>query len=368
MISNMRQMIGKPATVIRIGIVGCGNISRGYAETLRAYGNLHLVGATDIEPERAEAFAAANNCRAYGSLAELLGDDSIDLVVNLTIHHAHAAVIEQCLNAGKHVFSEKPLTLTYAEAEALVELAERKGLRLGCAPITYMGEAQQTAWKIIRSGKLGPVRIAYAEVNWGRIEAWHPNPVPFYGVGPLFDVGVYPLTLLTAIFGPVRRVTGYGRTLYPDRVTSEGKPFHLDTADFIVALAEHANGAVTRLTANFYVGHHTVQKGLEFHGDAGSLYLHSWDRFNSKVEVAPFGGQYEPVELLRPGYNGIEWARGLAEMADAMSAGRPQRATGAHAAHIVEVLEAVQRSYTEQRPVAVTSGFPLPAPLEWSEG
>lgn len=349
-----------------LAIVGCGNISRGYAETMRAFPQLTLAGAADIEPERAQAFAAAHGGRAYASLEELLADPAVDIVVNLTIHHAHAAVIEQCLRAGKHVFSEKPLTLTYPEAKALVDLAAERNLRLGCAPITYMGEAQQTAWRIIRSGQLGEVRVAYAEVNWGRIESWHPNPVPFYNVGPLFDVGVYPLTLLTTIFGPVRRVTGYGRTLYPDRKTNEGIPFHLDTADFIVTLAEHANGTVTRLTTDFYVGHHTVQKGLEFHGDLGSLYLHSWDRFNSKVDVAAFGEPYAPAELVRPGYDGVEWARGVAEMADAIAAGRPQRATGAQAAHVVEILEAVKQSYTQEGPVAVHSDFPPPAPMEWS--
>jgi predicted dehydrogenase len=353
---------------IQIAIAGCGNIAGPYARTLRHFPQLNLVGAADLDPARAQAFAGEFGGKAYGSLDDLLADDGVELVINLTIHHAHAEVITRALNAGKHVFSEKPLTLSYAEARDLVDLAEARGLRLGGAPITYMGEAQQTAWRLIRGGKLGTVRVAYAEVNWGRIESWHPNPVPFYAVGPLFDVGVYPLTLLTAIFGPVRRVTGFGRTLYPDRKTKDGTPFHLDAADFSVALAEHAGGMVTRLTTNFYVGHHTVQKGLEFHGDLASLYLHSWDRFNSQVDVAPFGEAYAPVELIRPPYDGIEWARGVAEMADAIAEGRPHRATGAHAAHVVEILEAVKQSWTEGRPVAVHSDFPPPPPMEWAQG
>lgn len=365
---SQHSVPGSPdGSPMNIAIVGCGNISRGYAETLRAYPQLRLVGAADQDPQRARDFAAAHGGTAYASLDELLADDSVELVINLTIHHAHAAVITQCLEAGKHVFSEKPLALSYAEAHALVELAEARGLRLGCAPITYMGEAQQTAWQLIRQGRLGTVRIAYAEVNWGRIETWHPNPVPFYDVGPLFDVGVYPLTLLTAIFGPARRVVGYGQVVFPDRVTKDGTPFHLDTADFIVALVEHASGAVTRLTADFYVGNHTFQKGLEFHGDLASLYLHSWDRFNATVEVADFGGQYESVPLVRAPYEGIEWARGVAEMADAIAAGRPHRATGAHAAHVVEILEAVKLSYTHEEPVYVHSGFPPPLPMNWSK-
>ena len=109
----------------------------------------------------------------------------------------------------------------------------------------------------------------YAEVNWGRIASWHPDPGPFYDVGALWDVGVYPLTMLTAIFGPARRVFAYGDVIHPDRVTEEGRKFHIDTPDFVVALVELENGPLVRLTTNFYVAIQTKQSGLEFHGDEG---------------------------------------------------------------------------------------------------
>lgn len=352
----------------RIGILGCGNISRGYGGTFKPYSHIEIAGAADIEPQRAVNFVKEFGGTAYPTVAALLADKSIDLVVNLTIHHAHVEVIKQCLEAGKHVFSEKPLALTYPDAKLLVEMAAAKGLRLACAPITFMGEAQQTAWKLIREGKAGTVRLAYAEVNWGRIEDWHPNPVPFYDVGPLFDVGVYPLTMVTAIFGPARRVTGFGTVLYPDRMTKEEKPFHLDTADFTVGVIEHAGGAVTRLTTNFYVPHQgNKQHGLEFHGDKGSIYLRSWQNFDSLIEFAPYGRPYEAVTPVRPPFTGTEWSRGVVEMVEAIHAGRPQRATGAQAAHVVEIMEAIKTSYTQGKPVAVTSDFPPPAPMEWSE-
>lgn len=351
---------------LRIAIVGCGNIAGPYAETLKPYPHIELVGAADIVPQRAWAFTSQYGGKAYASLEELLADETVDLVVNLTIHHAHPMVITQCLNAGKHVFSEKPLALTYTEARDLVSLAEAKGLRLGCAPITFMGEAQQTAWKVIREGRLGSVRVAYAEVNWGRIESWHPNPVPFYAVGPLFDVGVYPLTLLTAIFGPARRVTAFGKVIHPDRTTREGIPFHVDTPDFVVAVVELADGMVVRLTTNFYVGHHGKQKGIEFHGDLGSLYLSSWQDFAAAVEFAQFGEVYEPVPYVKEPYRGTEWGRGVVEMADAIAEGRPSRATGEQAAHVVEILSAIETSFREGRPVSVTSSFTPPAPMEWA--
>jgi predicted dehydrogenase len=297
----------------------------------------------------------------------MLADDSIDLVVNLSIHHAHYEVITQCLEAGKHVHSEKPLSMTYAEAKKLVDLAEAKGLRLSCSPFTYMGEAQQTAWKAIREGKTGPVRAVYAEVNHGRIESWHPNPGPFYDVGPLFDVGVYPLTIATTFFGPAKRVTAAGKVLYPDRVTKEGVKFKVTTPDFHVAVIELAGGELMRLTVNFYVRSTKQGGSIEFHGDAGSVYLGNFQQFHTAVEYAPFGEEFEALPYVKEPYKGTEWGRVVVEMAEAMEAGRPQRATGAQAAHVVEILEAITKSAKEGRAVDLTSTFTPPAPMDWAE-
>src|SRR5262245_34905548 len=136
-----------------VAIIGCGNIAGAYARDLAAYPQINLRGMTDIDFARAEKLAQQHNVQAYPSAEALLADDTVDLVVNLTIHHAHTQIITQCLEAGKHVYSEKPLSLTYEEAQGLVELAKRLGLRLGCSPFTYMGESQQTAWKVIREGR-----------------------------------------------------------------------------------------------------------------------------------------------------------------------------------------------------------------------
>jgi predicted dehydrogenase len=349
---------------VRVGMIGCGNIADPYAQDLKSYPQIELVGVADIEASRAETLAAKYECRAYPTAEALLADESIALVVNLTIHHAHQAVTTQCLAAGKHVYSEKPLAMTYQEAQGLADLAQQKGLWLGCSPFTFLGEAQQTAWKWIRDGKLGPVRLAYAEVNWGRIESWHPEPAAFYEVGALFDVGVYPLTIVTAIFGPARRVWAYGKVLHPDRVTKRGVPFHIETADFVVAAIELENGPLVRLTTNFYVGHHNKQTGIEFHGDLGSLHLSSWQNFDATVEFAEFNQKYEPVALLKEPTRGVRWGRGVLDMAQAMIEGRPHRATGEH--HVVEILCAAAESMKRHTPVEVTSNFTRPLPLEWA--
>lgn len=353
-----------------VAILGCGNIAAAYAENLATYPEIELVGMADLDVIRAEALAEQFNCQAYPSIETMLADDRVELVVNLTIHHAHKETTARCLEAGKHVHSEKPLALTYADAAELVELARQKGVRLGCSPFTYMGEAQQTAWKIIREGRLGQIRVVYAEVNWGRIEAWHPAPGPFYQVGALFDVGVYPLTLLTTIFGPARKAWAYGTVLYPDRVTREGIPFHIETPDFIVSLIELENGPLIRLTTDFYVSRHSSkQDGVEFQGDLGALYLKSWHDFNVPVEMAEFGQPLEPVALIRPGYEGsrkVEWGRAVLDIAQAIAEGRPHRATGEQAAHVVEILNAITQSMKTGQPVAIRSSFTQPAPMEWA--
>lgn len=360
----MTQQIGT-------AIIGCGNIADPYAASLSAYPEIDFIGVTDLDLQRAEALAEKYDCGVYPSLDSLLADGTVELVVNLTIHHAHKDVTSQCLEAGKHVYSEKPLALSYAEAGQLVELAEQKGLRLGCSPFTYMGEAQQTAWKLIREGRLGTIRLAYAEVNWGRIESWHPAPGPFYQVGALWDVGVYPLTILTTMFGPARRAWAYGTILHPDRETKAGVPFQIETPDFVVAVVELESGLLIRLTTDFYVSRRSSkQDGIEFHGDLGTVYLSTWHDFDATVEFARFNEPFSPVppvkEPYRGDHGGVEWGRAVREMAQAIAEGRPQRATGQQAAHVVEILEAISQAMERQTPVEIKSGFTPPTPMEWA--
>jgi predicted dehydrogenase len=355
-------------SVINLGLVGCGNIAGPYADDFRGYDHLRLKGVTDINLERARDLGDKHQCPVYPSLEALLDDPAIDLIVNLTVPRAHYAIIQQCLNAGKHVYSEKPLALISTEAQALVALAKQKNLRLGCSPFTAMGEAQQTAWKIVRSGQLGNVRVVYADVNWGRIETWHPAPESFYEVGVLWDVGVYPLTLLTTMFGPARRVWAQGKVILSDRMTKDGQPFHLTTPDFVVAMIELAGGPLIRLTANFYVSNaSTRQTGIELHGDKRSLSLASWVTSNSTVEIADFGSDFQTVPLVKAPPDNFRWGRGVAEMAEAMLTGRPHRTAGEQAAHIVEILEATDRSMRTQAAVDIASMFWSPAPMPWAE-
>jgi predicted dehydrogenase len=290
----------------------------------------------------------------------------VDIAVNLTVQRAHAAVTTACLEAGKHVWSEKPLATTYADARALVELAGRQGLRLGCSPFTVFGEAQQTAWKWLRDGRLGPLRLVYADVNWGRIESWHPEPHSFYEVGPLFDVGVYPLMILTTLLGPARRVSAYGTVLHPQRRTKADTAFNVAAPDFVVAFLEFDGGCVARLTANFYVHQRPRQNGIEFHGDAASLFLESWLIPEANVEFGEFGKPYERVPLVREPGRGVRWGRGVMELVEALGAGRPHRIAGDQAAHVVEILCSTTAAIESRDPAPIRSDFVRPEPFEWA--
>ncbi|MCX7869466.1 MAG: Gfo/Idh/MocA family oxidoreductase, partial [Terrimicrobiaceae bacterium] len=345
---------------VRVGIAGCGNIGESYGRQLSSYPEIALHAVTDLDPSRARAFERQFGPRAYPSLDGLLADSDVELIVNLTIHSAHYEVIRSCIEAGRHVYTEKPLALEAAPAHELAGLAARHGVRLGSAPSTWLGEAQQTAWRLIREGRLGTPRVAYAEVNWGRIEAWHPNPAPFYAVGPVFDVAVYPITLLTAWFGPVREVVAGGGILFPHRTTKESKPFTVASEDWTAAVLTLASGLKARITSSFYVGGPDAARGLEVHGDEGSLFLDRWDFFDARVRLASGGGPARPVPLDVPSAGGIEFARGVRDLARALLNDRPHRCTGAHAAHVVEVCEAILQSARSGQKVSLDSDFPTP--------
>jgi predicted dehydrogenase len=350
---------------VRAALVGCGNIAERYARSIMQQDSLELAGVTDVFVERAADLANRLGVTHYGSLETLLADDRVQVVVNLTAPESHANVTAAALEAGKHVHTEKPVALRYDEARDLAALAERLGVRLSCAPASLLGEAQQTAWKLVREDGIGRVRVAYAEANWGRIETWHPSPQSLYAVGPLFDVGVYPLTILTAMFGPVRRVAAYDTKLEPERETIDGEPFVLGAPDFVAAVLELESGVVVRVTANFWV-RPGRQRGVELHGETASLYLASWAEYDSALETSPDGESYTSVPLVREPYHGVEWARAVVDLADAVAEDRPHRASAEHAAHVVEVMEAVARAAAEEQPAEVHSGFEPPLPMEWA--
>jgi predicted dehydrogenase len=353
---------------IGVAVIGTGNIADGYVSDLLGYSDtLTVLGVADQDADKLAAFAAKHQVNAYASNAALLADERVQIVVNLTPHFAHYTVNEAALRAGKHVYSEKPLALHPQEAWALVELAQQQQRRLACSPFTMIGAAQQTAWKLIREGQLGQIRVAYGEANWGRIESWHPAPIPFYQVGALFDVGVYLLGLMTTFFGAAQQVYSMGNYLLPERRTKDGQPYTLTTPDWMVSIIEFADGLQLRLSSNFYVSNaSTRQTGLELHGDVGSLHLESFFMPNSPLSFAKFGEPLAPIPLVAPPAPTIAWGTGVYELAQALLEERPHRFSGEQAAHITDILAASTASLASGHSVPITSRFPAPAPADWS--
>ena len=352
---------------VKVAIVGCGTIADRYAPGISRANGLEFVATTDLDSERAERLASAHSVSAYDDLDTLLDESDASLICNLTTHEAHAPITKRCLNAGNHVYSEKPLAMNAAEARKLVELAEQRGLGLGCAPINLLGDAQQRAWRYLQEGRLGTVRTAYAECNIGRLTEWHSDPEPFLRAGPLYDGAVYPLTVLVGYFGPVVEIEAAHSELLLDEHAHEGRSFTVETPDHVLVVVRFTDGVSVRLTASMYVPYQTRSfYDLEIHGDGGSLHLADAAAFDSGglVEFARLGRGYRPVLPQRPPKN-VTYAAGVIEMAAAIEAGRPHYTDGGRAAHLVAVIEAIEACAENDESVTVEPvAFERPAPVE----
>jgi len=351
---------------VKVAIVGCGTIADRYAPGVSSEESLDLVAVTDLDRERADRLADSHDATAYDDLDSLLRGSDASLVVNLTTHAAHAGVTERCLSDRRHVYSEKPLAMDATEAWELVERADGQGVRLGCAPISPMGDAQQRAWKYLGEGRLGTVRTAYAECNIGRLTEWNASPEPFLRAGPLYDGAVYPLTVLVGYFGKVVEVEATHADRLLTEHTHEGHSFTTETPDHVVCVLRFEDGVSVRLTASMYVPYQTRSfYDLEIHGDDGSLHLTDAAAFDggSEMEFARLGREYRRVPSQRSPRE-LEYASGVTEMAAAIDEGREHYPDGARAAHLVSVIEAIETCAESGGPVAVESrDFERPEPL-----
>lgn len=346
------------APTTRVAFVGTGNIAGPYAQSLATHPELELVGVFDVMQEKAKEFAAAHNVLSYADV-EALAAAKPDVVVNLTSAPYHYSTTKALLGHGLTVFSEKPLAMTASEAKELVGLARQAGARLSCAPSLWLGNASLETARRVRDGEIGDVRLVTAEVNQGRIESWHPNPDTFYQVGPVFDAGVYPLTYLTAVLGSIVEVTATSVTMLPERTTLSGETLKVPTPDGWVVVARFGNGAILRLTCTFFVDSATIPRTVEFHGVDGSLRLDDWLRADAGIHRAEYARKF--TELVPgEGTADIDWCLGLADLAASIREDRQHLVTAEHAAHVVEVLEAIKSSAESGKCIAVASTFPSP--------
>ncbi|MBW2279958.1 MAG: Gfo/Idh/MocA family oxidoreductase [Deltaproteobacteria bacterium] len=352
----------------RAGLVGCGVISKVYAEKLNALPFVELAACADLDGERARALAEAHGIPRVLGVHALLADPAIDVVVNLTVPQAHVQVSRAAIEAGKSVYSEKPLGLALGDGRALVEAADRAGLRLGCAPDTFLGGGLQTCRKLIDDGAIGEPVGANAFMLSPGPERWHPGPQIFYqrGAGPLFDMAPYYLTALVMLLGPARRVTGSARMTHAQReIGSEplrGQKMDVEVPTHVASVVDFESGPVATLVTSFDV-QASRYRNLEIYGTEGTLSVPDPNSFGGPVQVkrsAP--DEWQDVPLT---HANTEQSRGigLGDMLVAMQSGRAHRASGELALHVLELMEGSIRASESGAHVDLTTTCERPDAL-----
>jgi predicted dehydrogenase len=365
-------------TELGIGIIGCGNISTTYFSLSPLFKGLEILACADLNRNAAELRAEEYGIVAQ-SIDELLANDEIDLIVNLTVPAAHFAVSKRILEAGKHVYSEKPLVLSLAQGEELQQIAQAKGLSVGCAPDTFLGGAHQLARNYIDQGGIGRITSGTCHVMSPGMEMWHPNPDFFFlpGGGPILDLGPYYIANLINLIGPVRRVAALTSMASDTRtITSQprsGEIIPVSTPTNIHALLEFVSGATITLSASWDVWSHR-HANMELYGTEGSIYVPDPNFFGGTVEVSgrdkeilaldpwdhPFGiANQDSPQGARANYR----TAGLADMVASLIDGRDARCSLDRTLHGVDVMVSILASGAEGRFIDLTTTCTQPAAL-----
>jgi predicted dehydrogenase len=355
---------------LRMGVIGCGAISKAYLSMARNFPLVEVVACADLDVERAKAKAAEHGVEKACSVDELLADESIELVLNLTIPKAHVPVSLRCLEAGKHVYLEKPLGVNREEGLKLLEESGRRKLRIGCAPDTFMGAGIQTARKLIDDGAIGRP-VAFTAFMMGRgHESWHPSPEFYYqvGGGPMFDMGPYYLTALLNLFGPVKRIFGAASIAIPLRtITSQplhGKQIQVETPDHICGMIEFENGAIGTIITSFATMHpqHDGRQPIVVYGTEGTMKVPDPNGFDGVVSLQR-PGEKEMAEQPHAFVKGYGRSVGAADMAHAIRSGRPHRASAEQAMAVLDLMQGFLDSSASGRAYGPSVPFTRPAPM-----
>ncbi len=375
---------------MQIAIVGCGFVADYYMTTMPLHPELKLTGVLDKRAERAQHFAEFHGVPSYPSLEALLADEAVEIVLNLTNPRDHYEVSLAALQAGKHVYSEKPLGMTLEQARELVDLAAAKGLQISSAPCSLLSETAQTLWKALREQAVGKVRLVYAEMDDGLVhlmpyDKWvsvSGIPWPYkdeFEVGCTLEHAGYYLPWLAAFFGPADSVTAFGSTQIEDKVP--GETLNMDSPDFTVACIQFASGVVARLTCSIVAPH---DHSLRIIGDKGILSTEdSWDyyspvysrkmmRIRRKVFYNPIKSRHkllvsEIPKVKNTGAQRMDFCRGVAEMGAAIREQRASRLSGDFSLHVNEMALAIHYARTQGARYQMTTTFDPIEPTDWAK-
>jgi len=354
-----------------VGVIGAGNISSQYLKAMRDFPVLDIRGLADMKPE-----VAAKRGEEFGvkarSVDDLLADPAIDIIVNLTIPRTHVDVGLKTIAAGKHVYGEKPLGVTYAEGKKLVAAAKRAGLRVGSAPDTFLGGSHQQARAVIDSGRLGSVVGGTVFFACPGHEYWHPDPAFYYDVGggPVLDMGPYYITQLVNLLGPVKAVQAMSLTPHRKRpIRSEpkkGQMMPVRVSTHVTGTLQFASGALIQVTLSFDVPKHS-HLPYEIYGTEASMLVPDPNMFGGLVKVAPpRAEQWEDVPVTIPYADANYRSLGVADMAYGILNDRPHRCSGDLALHVLEVMGAFETASASGEIVKIKSKAERPEPISVS--
>jgi predicted dehydrogenase len=355
----------------KVAIIGIGDISGIYLENLtKIFRQIEVVGVCDLVREKAEkAQAKFGIAKIYETMHDAFADDQVEIIVNLTRPYEHFEVTKDALEAGKHVYSEKPLGATGEEGEQLIALALQKGLQIGGAPDTFLGASIQTCRKLIDDGFIGDVIGFNASMICRGHESWHPDPAFYYqfGGGPMLDMGPYYLTALVNLVGRVSGVTSVVRTSFQQRlITSQprsGTLVDVEVPTYITGILEMDNGAVGNVFTTFDVVY-KEQARFEIYGSEGTLIVPDPNCFGNPIYLLrPETGELKEMPLLFD-YKENSRGLGLADMAAAIRGGRPIRANMEQLFHVLDVMTAFKRSSDKKAREEIHSPFERQAPME----
>ena len=354
---------------VKIGVIGCGNISPIYLTNLtRVFKNVEVKYVADRIHERAVKRSEEYGPKAV-SVAELLADPEIEIVLNITNPDQHTIVNRQILAAGKSAHSEKPFNGFLDDAKELMEIAEKKGLRIGGAPDTFLGAGIQTCRKLIDDGFIGEPIAGNAFMLCHGHESWHPDPEFYYKkcAGPMFDMGPYYITALVSLLGPVKRTVGFTKKTFPTRkITSEpkyGTIIDVDVPTHVAGTMEFANGATVQLTTSFDVWGARSLPCIEIYGTEGTLVVPDPNCFGGPVYLKRFNTDFKEMPLT---HCYAENSRGLAvaDLASAIRHGRKHRANEQLCYHALEVMHSFELSSDSGRVYELKSTCERPAPMK----
>lgn len=353
---------------VRIGVIGCGNISGIYFKNLSEAPEVQIIGVADLDLDRAKQAVEANGLTAHAvSVEALLMAPDVEIILNLTVPKVHASLNRDALRAGKHVYVEKPLAVTRADGAETLALARAQSRLVGCAPDTFLGAGLQTCCRLIDEGAIGEPVGANAFMLCHGHESWHPSPEFYYerGGGPMLDMGPYYLTALVALLGPVQRVQGSARASFPTRtITSQpkaGKVVTVETPTHITGVLDFANGAIGQITTSFDVWRNRMPL-LEIYGTEGSLGLPDPNGFDGPVLISRKGEDWVEVAL-DPGRSDNGRGMGLVDLAVAARTGGEPRASGDLAFHVLDIMQSILEASDSSEAQILTSGVDRPARL-----